>query len=146
MTKNIYKALNSKRRGQKMKDVRTYLGLSQTGIADSIGISQAAWARAEGGLCNLKASNLKIVTEKYNINIRYITHGEPDMFEEEKTESGAIGIRERKLNEKLIQALERENQTLRATTEKLGSYIEKQGEMLQEMKELKEIIKKLQNK
>lgn len=66
--------------GDKLRDVRKQLKLSQVVFAQSIGISGAHISAIELGKTGVSESFLKLIEAKYQINIDWLKTGEGEMF------------------------------------------------------------------
>ncbi len=68
---------------ERLKNLRTSLGLSQQEFGERMGISRVSVSRFEGGYVDLTSRNVQIVCEKFNVRREWLVDGVGDMFAED---------------------------------------------------------------
>lgn len=66
--------------GERLKQIRTELRLSQAKLGKSLGISAPSIGKAEKGINRLSNESLTKLLENYNVNINYLLAGKGEMF------------------------------------------------------------------
>lgn len=69
--------------GDRLKQIRKVLGLTQTQLAERLGIGKAALSMIETGRATLTTRNKNILIQELNINPEYIDLGKEPMFNAE---------------------------------------------------------------
>lgn len=66
---------------QRIKELRKYLGLTQSKMAEQIGIAQGSYADIERGRNSISTRVLYALREKFNVNPDWLKLGEGEMIE-----------------------------------------------------------------
>lgn len=66
--------------GERLKQIREELRLSQAKLGNSLGISAPSIGKAEKGINRLSNESLTKLLENHNVNINYLLSGEGEMF------------------------------------------------------------------
>lgn len=66
---------NTEESGKRIKDLRCQSGLSQSALADAIGIHVKTIGKAERGVCGLSIDNLILIAEYFQVTIDYLING-----------------------------------------------------------------------
>jgi transcriptional regulator with XRE-family HTH domain len=90
-----FKNLDKKAVGQRVKLIRTSLGMNQKEFASSLTISAASLSDIETGKGIPRHDTIFQLSRKYKVNIYYLLHGEGEMFHADSLkrviESGVYG-------------------------------------------------------
>lgn len=90
-----FKNFDKKAVGQRVKMIRTCLGMNQKEFAASLTISAASLSDIETGKGVPRHDSIYHLSGKYKVNIYYLLHGEGEMFRTDSTkrviESGVYG-------------------------------------------------------
>lgn len=73
---------------ERIKSIRSALGLSQEAFGSRLGIKKAAVSRIESGAVNLTETNVILICERFNVNRDWLLNGTGEMFLPES--SGAV--------------------------------------------------------
>ena len=65
---------------ERIKEMRKALKLSQAELGKAIGISDAAVSKIESGINNPSESTIKLICATYNVDYRWLTTGQGEMF------------------------------------------------------------------
>ena len=65
---------------ERIKQLRKALGLNQTDFGEKIGISASGISKFEAGLTNPAESTIKLICATYNVDYRWLTTGQGEMF------------------------------------------------------------------
>lgn len=65
---------------ERIKQLRKALGLNQTDFGERIGISASGISKFEAGLTNPAESTIKLICATYNVDYRWLTTGQGEMF------------------------------------------------------------------
>ena len=65
---------------ERIKEVRKALDLSQVKFGEAIGVSGPAVAKIESGINNPSESTIKLICATYNVDYRWLTTGQGEMF------------------------------------------------------------------
>ena len=66
--------------GERLKQIRTELRLSQAKLGNSLGISAPSIGKAEKDVNRLSNESLSRLLKNHNININYLLNGTGEMF------------------------------------------------------------------
>ena len=66
---------NTEKSGKRIKDLRCQSGLSQSALADAIGIHVKTIGKAERGVCGLSIDNLILIADYFQVTIDYLING-----------------------------------------------------------------------
>ena len=72
---------------ERIKSIRSALGLSQEAFGSRIGIKKAAVSRIESGAVNLTETNIMLICEKFDVNREWLLNGTGEMFLPESSDS-----------------------------------------------------------
>jgi transcriptional regulator with XRE-family HTH domain len=67
---------------ERLKEVRTALGLSQNEFCRGIYLSQSFYAQLEGKARNINERIIELVTTKYHVNKNWLLRGQGKMFKD----------------------------------------------------------------
>lgn len=73
---------------ERIKSIRSALGLSQEAFGSRLGIKKAAVSRIESGAVNLTETNIILICERFNVSREWLLNGTGEMFLPES--SGAV--------------------------------------------------------
>ena len=65
---------------ERLKQLRTVLGLSQEAFGETVGVTKAAISRIESGINSLSDRMILSIVTQHNVNERWLRTGEGDMF------------------------------------------------------------------
>ena len=65
---------------ERLKQLRTVLGLSQEAFGETVGVTKAAISRIESGINSLSDRMILSIVTQLNVNERWLRTGEGDMF------------------------------------------------------------------
>ena len=65
---------------ERLKQLRTVLGLSQEAFGKTVGVTKAAISRIESGINSLSDRMILSIVTQHNVNERWLRTGEGDMF------------------------------------------------------------------
>lgn len=65
---------------ERLKQLRTVLGLSQEAFGETVGVTKAAISRIESGINSLSDRMILSIVTQHNVNERRLRTGEGDMF------------------------------------------------------------------
>ena len=65
---------------ERLKQLRTVLGLSQEAYGETVGVTKAAISRIESGINSLSDRMILSIVTQHNVNERWLRTGEGDMF------------------------------------------------------------------
>ena len=65
---------------ERLKQLRTVLGLSQEAFGETVGVTKAAISRIESGINSLSDRMILSIVKQHNVNERWLRTGEGDMF------------------------------------------------------------------
>lgn len=65
---------------ERLKQLRTVLGLSQEAFGETVGVTKAAISRIEIGINSLSDRMILSIVTQHNVNERWLRTGEGDMF------------------------------------------------------------------
>ena len=65
---------------ERLKQLRTALGLSQEAFGETVGVTKAAISRIESGINSLSDRMILSIVTQHNVNERWLRTGEGDMF------------------------------------------------------------------
>ena len=66
---------------ERIKEIRTTLGLNQEAFGAKLGIKKAAVSRIESGAVNLTEANIILICEKFNVRRDWLLNGTGEMFQ-----------------------------------------------------------------
>lgn len=66
--------------GNRLKEIRNKLGMSQTDFAEYLGISRTAVTKVEGNFGNFSTKNCIKLVKKLNINLNYLIANQGEIF------------------------------------------------------------------
>lgn len=66
---------------ERIKEIRTALGLNQESFGAKLGIKKAAVSRIESGAVNLTEANIILICEKFNVRRDWLLNGTGEMFQ-----------------------------------------------------------------
>lgn len=66
--------------GNRIKELRKFLNLTQAEFGEKIGLKPTAIGQMENGTRNVTKRTKILLSEKYNVNINWLTTGEGTMF------------------------------------------------------------------
>ena len=66
--------------GERVREVRKSLGLTLDKFGERIGIKKSALSSIENGRSNLTDANIKFICREYNVNYKWLSAGEGEMF------------------------------------------------------------------
>lgn len=92
--------------GTKLKTLRQNKGYSQEFVADSLHMSQSAYARMENGKSNSWATHITQICELYEIKPEELLKQDTNTFNQTNTEGNNNGIVINQISEKLIEQYE----------------------------------------
>lgn len=72
---------------ERIKSIRSALGLSQEAFGSRLGIKKAAVSRIESGAVNLTETNIMLICEKFNVSREWLLNGTGEMFLPESSDS-----------------------------------------------------------
>lgn len=67
-------------RGERIKEVRSALGLTLDKFGEKLGVKKAAISAIENGKRNLTEQMAKSICREYNVSYDYLTYGDGEMF------------------------------------------------------------------
>ncbi len=70
--------------GQRIKELREFLGLSQKEFADALGIHPMSVSRYELGRSNPSPSVLRLIEDKFGVNPEWLLEGKGDPFKHDR--------------------------------------------------------------
>ena len=89
--------------GQRLKDAREYIGLSQDEVANSLGVSRAAVSQLESGGRKVEATELRLLARLYRRSMEYLLTGndpgQPDSAQLAFLARGLKGLSEKDIDE-----------------------------------------------
>lgn len=65
---------------ERLKQLRTVLGLSQEAFGETVGVTKVAISRIESGINSLSDRMILSIVTQHNVNERWLRTGEGDMF------------------------------------------------------------------
>ena len=65
---------------ERLKQLRTVLGLSQEAFGETVGVTKASISRIESGINSLSDRMILSIVTQHNVNERWLRTGEGDMF------------------------------------------------------------------
>ena len=80
------KQVKNKEMNERIKEIRTKLGYTQTDFAKRLGFSQGGYARLEGGWTNVTDRLILQVCHEFNISENWLRTGQGNMFMETQEE------------------------------------------------------------
>ena len=72
---------------ERIKAIRSALGLSQEAFGSRLGIKKAAVSRIESGAVNLTETNVILICERFNVSREWLLNGSGEMFLPESSDS-----------------------------------------------------------
>lgn len=72
---------------ERIKSIRSALGLSQEAFGSRLGIKKAAVSRIESGAVNLTETNVILICERFNVSREWLLNGTGEMFLPESSDS-----------------------------------------------------------
>lgn len=72
---------------ERIKSIRSALGLSQEAFGSRLGIKKAAVSRIESGAVNLTETNIMLICEKFNVSREWLLNGTGEMFRPESSDA-----------------------------------------------------------
>jgi|GEM_PF-1836149 len=73
---------NTEDSGKRIKNLRNQAGLSQSALADAIGVHVKTIGKAERGVCGLSIDNFILIAEYFEMTIDYLVIGNEHMENE----------------------------------------------------------------
>lgn len=105
-----------KEQGNRLEKVRKELNLKRADLAKELHITENAYGAFERGNSNFSIGLLRLLAEKYNVNITYILCGKGQLF---INDTDTISEDERQEIKDQIEKLTRENLSLREALKNL---------------------------
>lgn len=72
--------------GERVKQLRKELGLTQVQLGNLIGIAGGSVAKIEANASNITEAAIKLICATYKVNYEWLTEGRGDMFQAESLE------------------------------------------------------------
>ena len=105
--------------GKKLRDMRKQKGWSQEQVADSLYLSQSAYARIENGESCSLANNLDQICKVFEITPEELVKNTPDIIQKNTEQKGGIAVNQNlgtiQVPEKLIEQYEERIKELKET-------------------------------